>query len=190
MAEEQIGEVRTVKSLGHEDHAKELYLSAASATYKTRVLLALVTAPLEGIVDSLFSGSLVLCFFIGTIATLDGRLEPAFLVSFMLLVNTTACKCLSSRGCVAHTDGAVFQANNLRDNLGKCFEMVPEFAGEPPTISLPSGLHSSQDASDIALQSGAIGAAARIFELVDHRSSVNYVRRKCCPSRAGLMLCW
>ena len=166
MAEEQIGEVRTVKSLGHEDHAKELYLSAASATYKTRVLLALVTAPLEGIVDSLFSGSLVLCFFIGTIATLDGRLEPAFLVSFMLL------------------------ANNLRDNLGKCFEMVPEFAGEPPTISLPSGLHSSQDASDIALQSGAIGAAARIFELVDHRSSVNYVRRKCCPSRAGLMLCW
>ena len=87
MAEEQIGEVRTVKSLGHEDHAKELYLSATSATYKTRVLLALVTAPLEGIVDSLFSGSLVLCFFIGTIATLDGRLEPAFLVSFMLLAN-------------------------------------------------------------------------------------------------------
>ena len=48
VAEEQIGEVRTVKSLGHEDHAKELYLSATAATYKTRVLLALVTAPLEG----------------------------------------------------------------------------------------------------------------------------------------------
>ena len=31
--------------------------------------------PGVGIVDSLFSGSLVLCFFIGTIATLDGRLE-------------------------------------------------------------------------------------------------------------------
>ena len=35
VAEEQIGEVRTVKSLGHEDHAKELYLSATSATYKS-----------------------------------------------------------------------------------------------------------------------------------------------------------
>ena len=33
VAEEQIGEVRTVKSLGHEDHAKELYLAATAATY-------------------------------------------------------------------------------------------------------------------------------------------------------------
>ena len=45
------------------------------------------------------------------------RLEPQFLVSFMLL------------------------AHNLRDNLGKCFRMIPELAS-------------------------AIGAAARIFEYV------------------------
>jgi hypothetical protein len=56
--EEQIGEVRTVKSLGHEDYAKELYKQRADATFKTRVRLAVVLAPLEGIVDTLFDGIL------------------------------------------------------------------------------------------------------------------------------------
>jgi ABC-type multidrug transport system fused ATPase/permease subunit len=68
--------------------------------------------------------------------TLDGSIEPEFLVSFSLL------------------------ARNLRDNLGKCFRMVPEFAG-------------------------AVGAAARIFELVDHRSSVNYCGGIILPSIRG-----
>ena len=56
--------------------------------------MALELNPLEGIVASLFDGSLVLCFWLGATATLDERLEPEFLVSFMLL------------------------AHNLRDNLG------------------------------------------------------------------------
>ena len=54
--EEQIGEVRTVKSLGHEDYAKELYKQRADATFKTQVRLTILLAPLEGIVDSLFDG--------------------------------------------------------------------------------------------------------------------------------------
>ena len=58
LQEEQIGEVRTVKSLGHEDYAKELYRHRADATFKTRVHLAVVLAPLEGIVDTLFDGIL------------------------------------------------------------------------------------------------------------------------------------
>lgn len=84
----------------------------------------------------MFDGSLVLCFYIGAMATLDGRLGPEFLVSFMLL------------------------ARNLRDNLGKCFRMVPEFAT-------------------------AVGAAARIFELVDHRSGVNYCGGMILPDVRG-----
>ena len=56
--EEQIGEVRTVKSLGHEDYAKELYRKRADATFKTQVRLTIVLTPLEGIVDSLFDGIL------------------------------------------------------------------------------------------------------------------------------------
>lgn len=113
--------MRTVKSLGYEDYAKQLYKTQADATYKTRVRLAIVLAPLEGLVDSLFDGSLVLCFFIGAMYSLDGSIETEFLVSFSLL------------------------ARNLRDNLGKCFRMVPEFAG-------------------------AIGASARIFEVCVQRN--------------------
>ena len=51
-------------------------------------------------------------------------------------------------------------ARNLRDNLGKCFRMVPEFAT-------------------------AVGAAARIFELVDHRSGVNYCGGLVLPDVRG-----
>ena len=54
--EEQIGEVRTVKSLGHEDYAKELYKTRADATLKTQVRLSILLAPLEGLVESLFDG--------------------------------------------------------------------------------------------------------------------------------------
>lgn len=139
VAEEQIGDVRTVKSLGHEDYAKQLYRERADATYKTRVRLAIVVAPLEGLVDTLFDGSLVFCFFVGAMYTLDGSIEPEFLVSFSLL------------------------ARNFRDNAGKCFEMVPEFAG-------------------------AVGAAARIFELVDHRSSVNYCGGAILPDIRGELI--
>ena len=72
LQEEQIGEVRTVKSLGHEDYAKELYQTRAEATYKTRVQLAIVLAPLEGIVDSLFDGKLanLVCGFAFNLITL------------------------------------------------------------------------------------------------------------------------
>ena len=72
-AEEQIGEVRTVKSLGHEDAAKQIYSRRARAAFRTRVRLTLVITPLEGLVDSLFGCSLVLCFWLGATATLEVR---------------------------------------------------------------------------------------------------------------------
>jgi ABC-type bacteriocin/lantibiotic exporter with double-glycine peptidase domain len=102
LAEEQLSAARTVKALGQEAHAQQLYARAAHATFAARWRLALVSNPLEGLVDASFSAGLLYCFWLGAAAALSGSLSKAFLISFFIL------------------------ATNLRDNMGKIFRMVRE----------------------------------------------------------------
>jgi len=97
--------MRTVKSFGAEQHAKDLYVDTTQGTYKQQRKIAIFEAVMNGIAMDLGWPSVILaCFWVGAPQTVH---DPEFRVDFVSFV---------------------IIANQAINQLEKSFEAVPQFA--------------------------------------------------------------